>query len=283
MRFTIQTKLFLSHFTAIILVSGSVGTYFYKSASGNLMGALQSRLKNSAALISQGLDIDNLDQIWAKSDMSSPAYKKNAAALREYINVNPDIAFIYIMRKQKGKVFFVIDSDVQDPALPGEEYEHDIPALKEGFVRPSVDQNITQDKWGYFLSGYSPLQGGKNEYLVGIDMRADEVYSKFEKIRLAGILSFMLSVILAMIFSRQLSISFTRRITNLTTRFALIAPTDDDLGDEVQGDEIDQLSLSSIICRNACRSNSGRSMLARFLCVRRIVRWNCGWRPAQPN
>jgi hypothetical protein len=39
MRLTIQTKLFISHFAAIILISGSVGTYFYRSASENLMGA----------------------------------------------------------------------------------------------------------------------------------------------------------------------------------------------------------------------------------------------------
>lgn len=244
MRLRIQTKLFLSHFAAIILVAGSVGTYFYKSASENLMGALRSRLKNSAALISQGLETADLDQIQVASDMDSPAYRKYVAALRDYIKVNPDIAFIYIMRRQEDEVYFVIDSDMQAPALPGEAYAHDIPALMEGFVRPTVDPHVTHDKWGYFLSGYSPLHGGKGEYLVGIDMRADEVNEKFENIRLAGILSLALSVILAMIFSRLLSMSFTERITSLITRFALIAPADDDLADQSQGDEIDRLFLS---------------------------------------
>jgi diguanylate cyclase (GGDEF)-like protein len=244
MRLTIQTKLFLSHFAAIILVSGSVGTYFYQSATENLMHALQSRLKNSAALISRGLETENLDQIRSASDIGNPAYTKNVSALQEFVKANPDIAFIYIMRKLGNRVFFVIDSDVQDPALPGEEYEHDIPALNEGFLRPSVDKNITKDKWGYFLSGYSPLDVGKDDYLVGIDMRADEVQSKFEKIRLAGILSLALSVILAMIFSRLLSFNLTRRITSLATRFASIVPGDVDLSNEAKGDELDQLSFS---------------------------------------
>ncbi|MBT2968654.1 MAG: hypothetical protein B6D72_00760 [gamma proteobacterium symbiont of Ctena orbiculata] len=244
MRLTIQTKLFLSHFTAIILVSGSVGTYFYQSATENLMNALQSRLKNSAALISQGLSIDNLDRIRDESDISDPVYKKNVVALREFIKANPDIAFVYIMRKLDDKVFFVIDSDMQDPALPGEEYEHDIPELMEGFLRPSVDEYITEDKWGFFLSGYSPLDGGKDDYMVGIDMRADEVQSKFEKIRLAGFLSLAFSIILATIFSRLLTISFTRRISSLTTRFASIAPIDDDVAVDMRGDELDQLSRS---------------------------------------
>ncbi|MCU7926110.1 MAG: hypothetical protein KZQ97_06685 [Candidatus Thiodiazotropha sp. (ex Dulcina madagascariensis)] len=84
---------------------------------------------------------------------------------------------------------FVLDSGIQEPAMPGEEYTPYIPALMEGFIRPSVDRAITHDRWGYFLSGYSLLDGGEDEYLVGIDMRADEVQRKFEQIRLAGILS----------------------------------------------------------------------------------------------
>ncbi|MES9973120.1 hypothetical protein [Candidatus Thiodiazotropha sp. LNASS1] len=48
------------------------------------MNALQSRLRNSAVLISQGLE---------------------------------------------NKVNFIIDSNMHDPTMPGEEYDHDIPAL----------------------------------------------------------------------------------------------------------------------------------------------------------
>jgi diguanylate cyclase (GGDEF)-like protein len=244
MRITIQTKLFLTHFAAIILISGSVGTYFYTSAMDNLMSALQSRLKNSAALISQSLDGVKLDQIRSEQDMNNPTYKKNVALLRRFVKANPDIAFIYIMRKRENKVFFVIDSDIQDPGIPGEEYDHQVSSLMQGFLRPSVDKSATEDEWGIFLSGYAPLRGGEDDYLVGIDMRADEVHGKFERIQLAGILSFALSVILAMIFSRWLSMNFTKRITNLTTRFALIAPTEGDVGDMGQGDEFDQLLLS---------------------------------------
>jgi diguanylate cyclase (GGDEF)-like protein len=221
-----------------------VGTYFYTSAIENLMSALQSRLKNSAALISQCLDGNDLDQIRVESDKNSSIYENNVEMLRGFVKANPDIAFIYIMRKQENKVYFVIDSDMQNPAFPGEEYDHVIPSLMEGFLRPSADKSVTEDEWGAFLSGYSPINGGEGEYLVGIDMRADEVHNKFERIQLAGILSFALSVILAMIFSRLLSMNFTKRITNLTTRFALLVPTEDDIGDEGQGDEFEQLLLS---------------------------------------
>jgi diguanylate cyclase (GGDEF)-like protein len=242
MRLTIQSKLFLSHFAAIILISGSVGTYFYQSAIDNLTQALRSRLLNSAALISRGLNIQSLDQIRSVEDINKPVYQKGVAALRAFVQANSEIAFIYVMRKEGDRPVFVLDSDTDDPAMPGEVYEEEIPALMEGFMRPSVDREITQDRWGSFLSGYSPLNAGRGNYLVGIDMKADEVESKLTEIRLAGLLSLSLSVILAMIFSRFLSLNFTRRIVGVTDRLASIAPEQSVETVANQGDELSQLS-----------------------------------------
>ncbi|MEJ2610255.1 MAG: diguanylate cyclase [Candidatus Thiodiazotropha sp.] len=244
MKATIQTKLFLSHFAAIILVSGSVGSYFYHSATESLMISLQSRLKNSAALVSQGLETDSLDQIRSAEDIEHPSYQKNIAMLHGFVKSNPDIAFIYVMRKLGNKAVFVLDSDIQQTALPGEQYKPDLPKMMEGFLRPSVDDEITHDRWGYFLSGYSPLLVGEDDYLVGVDMRANEVQNKFQQIRMAGILSLALSIILAMIFSRWLSINLTQRIKMLATRFAQIAPLEQGKSELAQGDELDQLAAS---------------------------------------
>ncbi len=242
MRLTIQSKLFFSHFAAIILISGSVGTYFYQSAIDNLTQALRSRLQNSAALVSHGLNVQSLDQIRAVEDMNTAAYKEGVESLRDFVKANPDIAFIYVMRKVGDRAEFVLDSDTDDPAPPGEDYPYDLPALMEGFIRPAVDREIMQDRWGSFLSGYSPLDAGKGIYLVGIDMYADEVESKLKEIRLAGVLSLALSIILAMIFSRFLSLNFTRRISMVTDRLASIAPDQSVEQVDGQGDELSQLS-----------------------------------------
>jgi hypothetical protein len=76
MRLTIQTKLFLSHFAAIILVSGSIGSYFYHSAIESLIDALQFRLKNSASLISQGLQASKLDEIRSEQAIALSKYRQ---------------------------------------------------------------------------------------------------------------------------------------------------------------------------------------------------------------
>lgn len=244
MRITIQTKLFLSHFAAIILVSGSVGTYFYQSAIDNLTQALRSRLQNSAALVSQGLGDIDLDPVKEEKDQALPVYQQGVALLREFVKANPDIAFIYVMRREEAGPVFVLDSDTDEPAPPGERYEHEIPSLMEGFLRPSVDRQITTDRWGSFLSGYSPLDAGEKTYLVGIDMYANEVESKLSQIRLAGVLSFALSLILAMIFSRYLSANFTRRIVTLNDRVSAIVPEGNSQPPKDGGDELHQLAQS---------------------------------------
>jgi diguanylate cyclase (GGDEF)-like protein len=242
MRLSILSKLFLSHFAAIVLVSGSVGTYFYRSAVDNLMEALKSRLQNSAALISRGIDTAHLHEISSAADVTTPWYQQQVDSLREFVRANPDISFVYVMRRRGDRVYFVLDSDPEQPALPGEEYPHRLPALLEGFVRPSVDEAITGDRWGYFLSGYSPLPSEDGEYLIGIDMRADEVQAKFEQIRLAGLLSLAFSLLLAILFAALLSRSFTGRIRNLSQRVCAMTPIPDGALPQVKGDELDQLS-----------------------------------------
>ena len=224
LRFTIQRKLFYSHFTAVILVSGSIGTFFYKSAVDSLFVNLQSRLRNSAALISRSIDARELVDIRNPADITRPVYLKYLKQLREYRSANEDIAFIYIMRREGENVVFVIDSDSsEEQALPGRVYDADAPNLVAGFSELKADQEILCDEWGCFLSGYAPLKNGNGSYLVGIDMRADEVRQKFSTIRLTGFISLLLSILLALMFSRILAARITRPIRLFVKRTAEIA------------------------------------------------------------
>lgn len=225
MRFvTIQRRLFFSHILAVLLVSGSIGTYFYFSAATTLMASLQDRLKNSVAMVSIVLDVSKLDQVRSVEDMESAAYLDSLKVLREFRKTNPDIAYLYVMRLAGERVEFVIDSDLTEKqAKPGQAYTLLIPALMEGFVRPSADESVVEDEWGSFLSGYAPVLDGKGNYLVGIDMRADEVNKKFSHFRLSGLLSLAASVILAFVFSRILSGHFTAPVGRLIAQCRAIA------------------------------------------------------------
>ena len=242
-RLAIQKKLFLSHFLVVLLVSGSIGTYLYLSAAHSLMAGLQNRLQNSAAMISQAVDAGRLRDIRGPQDIQTPVYQELLQLLRSFKKANPDIAFLYLMRREGPRVVFVVDSDeTAAQALPGREYKNTVPALWTGFERPAVDQQITQDEWGAFMSGYAPLENGGGNFLVGLDMRADEVRNKFRELRLSGLLSLAASLLLAILFSRILASHFNRPIRLLVDHCAAIVQGR--LGDPLElrtGDELDRL------------------------------------------
>ncbi len=128
------------------------------------------------------------------------------------------------MRKGDDGVVFVIDSDTSpDQSLPGRKYTASVPNLHRGFTRLTADQKILCDEWGCFLSGYAPLKNGQGNYLIGIDLRADEVNRKFRAIRIAGIILLICSIILAYLFSRFLASRITRPIRLLVKRTREIA------------------------------------------------------------
>ena len=217
-QFRYSTKLFLTHILAVFLVSGSVGTFFYVRAMENLMRSLQSRLQNSAALLSQMIDAHDLEAVRSADDMHLDAYRDALEKARRVRRTNPDIAFLYIMRRaDDGTVHFVVDSDETDAqAIPGKQYKDVIPEMLQGFHESVVDEELYEDEWGVFLSGYAPLRNGDGRYLVGIDMRADAVRNNLRELRLTGLSSLFASILLALLFSLYLSRGLTRTIENLT-------------------------------------------------------------------
>lgn len=245
-RITIRTKLIISHFVAILLVSGSTGTYFYLNAYSSLMKQIQDRLQYSAALISRTIDTGTLEGIEGPSDTGKAEYKETLGKLRNFRRMNKDIAFLYIMRKAGNEARFVVDSDETDgQALPGRVYDDAPPNLYDGFDRMAVVDEIYEDEWGSFLSGYAPLLNGKGRYLLGIDMRADEVGRKFHLLHISGAISLIASIIFAFLFSQHLSHRFTSPLGLLISRCRAIA--DDRLGDRLDfktNDEFNDLIVA---------------------------------------
>jgi diguanylate cyclase (GGDEF)-like protein len=223
-QFSIRTKLFFSHLLAVLLVSGSVGSYFYLSAAESLLRGIQERLQSNAAILSRTIDAGQLGQIREAADTVRPAYARNLDLLRHFRRMNTDIAYLYIMRREGEKILFVIDSDeTERQARPGRVYEEVTPTLLKGFTGLSVDEGIGRDEWGFFLSGYAPLANGAGEYLIGIDMRADDVQAKYRQLRISGISSLVASILLALLFGWWLARRFTHPIRLFINRCHAIA------------------------------------------------------------
>jgi diguanylate cyclase (GGDEF)-like protein len=242
MNMSIRTKLFLSHFLAIALVSGSIGSYFYHSAIDNLQNSLRSRLMHSAAIVSELFDAYELAAIKTPQDAASPVIQENLALLRKLANANKDIAYIYIFRKNGNTIEFVLDSDPEDPGAIGEVYDEQFPSLLQGFSQLSVDSEITTDRWGSFISGYAPLAGGEMPHLIGLDMYADEAAAKLTDLKRKGFISLVMSLALAYLCCYFLAHNFVHRIRSLHQRCQINSLTN--FSPKQKGDEIDELTVA---------------------------------------
>jgi len=245
MSFSTYQKLFFSHFLVLLLFVFSAGSYFYYSTKQGMMESLQSRLSHSAALLSRSFDVKELEMIRNKESMETAVYQKNIERIRHFADSNQDIAFVYIMRRDHDAAVFVIDSDTKQAAIPGEKYEVWLPELMQGFTELSADKNINHDKWGSFLSGYAPIYQAHGMYLIGLDMRADEVVKRMDKLQQMALWSLLVCVLLAIGFSMVLARHFTRRLKQLTKQCAAVTEVGSfNVTVPKQGDELDTLSAT---------------------------------------
>ncbi|MDQ8179726.1 HAMP domain-containing protein [Pelagicoccus sp. SDUM812005] len=208
------------------------------------MNQLRIRLASSAALISQEIDADTLRDIRQPGDVEKFSYQETLEQLRAMRRSVDDIAFLYIMRKApSGEVVFVIDTDEsEEQALPGQVYQAATPQLREGFLRRSADEEITRDRWGAFFSGYSPVMNGDGEFLVGIDMRADEVRSKLDEIQAAALWGIGIALLLSWGIATWMSRHFKRPIDALLGQIQAVSAGNLDQRIEMRrDDEMDSL------------------------------------------
>lgn len=237
--FPLHRKLFVSHFLSAFLVSSALGVFVYLTAHDTVMEQLRNRLRNSAALISREIDANTLRDIRFEKDVVKLDYVESLRSLREMRRSNDDIAFLYIMRKMSdGKVIFVVDSDETDEqALPGTEYEDATSELLEGFLQASSDSELTTDQWGSFFSGYAPLRNGNGEFLVGLDMRADEVYEKLSGIRVAGLGGLLATLLVSWGVAAWMSRHFKKPIDAIVEQVQAVGAGDFDRKIEIRRDD----------------------------------------------
>ncbi|EDY83078.1 hypothetical protein VDG1235_2702 [Verrucomicrobiia bacterium DG1235] len=218
--------------------------FVYSTARDSLMEQLKNRLSSSAALISREIDANTLRDIRFERDITKPDYIEALQMLRQMRRSNDDIAFLYVMRKDEdGNVVFVVDSDEsEDQALPGHVYESATEELMLGFVERSADQDLVTDAWGTFYSGYAPVINGHGEFLVGIDMRADEVRNKLVSVHRAALAGFLAAVGLSWLIATWMSRHFKKPIDAMVAQIQAIAAGDLDRKLDMQRhDEMDSL------------------------------------------
>ncbi len=188
--------------TAIVTMSA----YFFVRGQAIMEHQLREQLRQSAALAAQQFDADQLNAIQTAADTSTLAYRLVTQRLVNIKNSAPSIRFAYIMRRTNDahQLAFVADASAalaeteldinqngvidpeEEPSYPGDLYDTSgAPALaKEAFLQPTVDPEVTIDKWGSLISGYAPIRNnqGKVVAVIGLDMDAQGFYAATQSV-----------------------------------------------------------------------------------------------------
>ncbi len=262
-----------------------LGMGFYMRGRTLMEELLRQRLRDTAAVAVQQFSATEVDSIRGEESMQSPALRSIVDSLRDVRASVPGIRYAYLMRRtqEPNMLEFVADADSLTPekeldangngtveeheeaSYPGDAYDiTDIPALQnDAFLRPSVDEDITVDQWGYLISGYAPVRdrNGTAVAVLGIDMDADEY------LRLSGSIfspvAFLLLCVMSMLFGGYVLVFMrNRRLEALEKvdreRAGLLLLTSHQLGTPLT---IFQWSLESI--RDAMEKGCDRGELEK--------------------
>lgn len=215
---------------AILAVAATIIT-LYVNFSQRVRADLRQRITNIADLAAIQQNGDEFVRIEFEGD---PIYEKIRLQNLEIRRIDPEIAFVYTMRKDDQGIYFVVDA--------GEPGEIDISAYKERYYNPSdillenfdtmesaiANQDIYTDEYGSFLGAYAPIRNSKGEKVgvIGVDIRADAVIAKERQFIFVSLIIFGAAILIVAVAGWLFGNTVAGPIVSLTRSANQIAAGD---------------------------------------------------------
>ncbi len=195
----------------------------YEVACRHFRSNLRGKIQSVALLAARLIDPIEHAKIAQKTDETSPSYQSIRALLQSISATNPELRFIYTLRKQSNGLVFVVDAEMDSKlrSAPGDVYSEASESIHNFFESRDavlVESDFTQDKWGTFLSGYAAIGDSTQGFdsLVGVDVDASFVIDAENELARVIAICTLFTVILVLLVSHYLSGKLSRSVLNLT-------------------------------------------------------------------
>lgn len=212
-KFSIRTKLLVAISTIGVICCILLGSITYHIVSNMMVEQSKSDAMALAKVAATEIDGEKYAAIQSADDKSFTDVYEELSKYKE----SGMIEYIYSMRLQDGQVQFVVDTDEEEPADFGEEYEmlEDMQVAFDGNV--SCDKEITSDEWGSYFSAYAPITKGKNEVvgIIGCDISIDSINAQLAGLRNIIILITAGCVLLCVLFAFFISFRIGKNLRRL--------------------------------------------------------------------
>jgi len=181
---------------AVIAIAIISTIYALVQTDRNTKASLDRRTNTIAALVPPAI-ISGLDG--NETDLDKASYQLLKQEFYKVRDANPDIRFVYVMKLDNNVVSFAIDSEdpsSEDYSPPGQIYDEDNGEIAEIYAsKESVVLPITSDRWGSWLSAYSPItdDAGNVVGVLGLDVAASDYY---RELVMNALIPFLLSMMI---------------------------------------------------------------------------------------
>jgi signal transduction histidine kinase len=210
-----------------------LGAFLFVRGQTLMEEQLKDKLRSTAAVASMQFDGGVIEKLHGPPAMRTGDFRDMVERLKKVRLSTPAIRYAYIMRKTNDPMMleFVADADSlsspdeldrnfdgiveesEEASFPGDLYDvTDAPAMQgPAFVRPTVDQEFTIDKWGTTISGYAPIYGPEHTVvaILGLDMNASD-YMALSRTILSP-LTFLLLCVIGIVLGCNLAAYLWRR------------------------------------------------------------------------
>jgi adenylate cyclase len=223
-----RTKLYVS-FLGVALVSSILGIGIVYSITRNfLFLQIQSKVVSIAAVGAAEIDGDKLKQISKREHEGTDSYKEIQQILRRIRDANRRddtyVSYVYTLipsPTHPGEATFLVDAE-ENPAFFSHVGDIDDSAKADLFLenlgRSYSSGKLTQDEWGYSLTGYAPVYDSKGELVatIGVDLQAKDVIATLNDLIFFALWALFGAAAVALLIAYFLSRVVTHSLNKIT-------------------------------------------------------------------
>ena len=180
---TIRSRLAIALIVLAAAFGAILSSILYINYSNELRDNLRHRLENITTLAGLQQNGDELENVKAQGDIYyNIILERNAKIKRS----DPDLRFVYTMRKDAKGIYFVVDARISPDETQisnyGDRYEKPSQLLVDNFdtMKSTIVVPIYTDEFGTFLSAYTPIFNSQEKQVgvLGVDITVNTVLAQ---------------------------------------------------------------------------------------------------------
>ena len=176
-KISISAKIFICVLALLVVSDAVIGATIYNRSKNALIQQIKDNVMNVARCVAASVPGELFDGIEPGDEEGDADFEAIHDVLSIFLD-NAGVEYVYTVRKTAdGGAEFLVDSDPDEPGLPGDEFEGDDYEMGEAYkgITIATSEPYT-DEWGTHFSAYSPIYSdGKIVALAVIDISADWV------------------------------------------------------------------------------------------------------------